>query len=215
MRKIFLLAVLMIFMFVNEACAKSVEKLLAESETARKTDQIILVVDHSLSLWNKLEDGTWQMDFETRCNYGLNGFNLNRHEGDKTTPIGAFPILYAFGMGDNPGTEIEYKKITPRSYLSGEYATYNTWVESDSYIAGEHLIDYKPEYNYAMNFGFNINPVVVGKGAAIFLHCNSTHKNWTSGCVSVPEDIMLEILLKARKGEYIIIVPRAEDIANY
>lgn len=215
MKKILLAIMAVIFMLTGESSAAPIEEMLANSATARKTDQIILVVDHNLSLWNKLADGSWQKDIESRCNYGLNGFNLNRHEGDKTTPIGAFPILYAFGMGENPGTEMAYKKITPNSYLSGEYETYNTWVESSSYIAGEHLIDYFPEYTYAMNFGFNINPVVVGRGAAIFLHCNSTHKDWTSGCVSVPENVMLELLLKSHDGEYIIIVPKAADIANY
>ena len=213
MRKILLLAVL-IFMIAGKTYAASVETLLAESETARKTDQIILVVDHSLSLWNKV-DGVWQKDLESRCNYGKNGLNLNRHAGDKTTPIGAFPILYAFGMDANPGTEMTYKKITPNSYLSAEDETYNTWVESASYVAGEHLIEYFPEYKYAMNFGFNLNPTELGRGAAIFLHCNSTYKDWTSGCVSVPENVMLELLLKSHDGEWIIIVPKAADIANY
>lgn len=213
MRKIFL-AVLIMILFAGKTYAAAVENLLAESETARQTDQIILVVDHNLSLWNKI-DGSWQKDLESPCNYGLNGFNLNRRAGDKTTPIGAFEILYAFGMDENPGTEMKYKKITPNSYLSAEDATYNTWVESSSYVAGEHLIDYFPEYKYAMNFAFNLNPTVLGRGAAIFLHCNSTYKDWTSGCVSVPENIMLELLLKAHDGAWIIIVPRPEDIAEY
>lgn len=118
-------------------------------------------------------------------------------------------------MDDNPGTELEYKKITPSSYLSAEDDTYNTWVESASEIAGEHLIEYFPEYKYAMNFSFNLNPTILGRGAAIFLHCNSTYKDWTSGCVSVPESVMLEILLKAHGGAWIIIVPREGDIADY
>ena len=108
MRKIFLLA-LVVVLLSGKSYAAAVEDLLASSETARKTDQIILVVDHTLSLWNKI-DGVWQKDLESRCNYGKNGFSANRHAGDKTTPVGAFEILYAFGMDDNPGTELEYKK---------------------------------------------------------------------------------------------------------
>ena len=187
--------------------------LLANSATAQKTDQIILVVDHTLSLWNKI-DGEWYENFETYCGYGRNGLSYNRTAGDGTTPIGAFPILHAFGLGDNPGTEMTYKKITPNSYLSAETSTYNTWVESSYKIAGEHLADYY-QYQYAMNIGFNINPTVVGKGAAIFLHCKSIGR-WTSaGCVTVPENYMLDLLRKSHDGEYIIIVPKVEDIANY
>lgn len=209
------MAAVVLVILAGEVSAAAVAELLAATETARRTDQIILVVGHELSLWNKLGDGTWQKDLESACNYGLNGFNLNRHAGDKTTPVGAFPILYAFGMGENPGTEMAYKKITPNSYLSAEDSTYNTWVESGREIAGEHLIEYFPEYVFGMNIGFNVNPTVLGRGAAIFLHCNSTYKDWTSGCVSVPEAVMLELLLKSRDGEYMIIVPRLEDIANY
>ena len=189
------------------------EQLLANSATAQKTDQIILVVDHTLSLWNKM-DGEWQEDFETYCGYGRNGLNLDRYEGDGTTPIGAFPILYSFGLGDNPGTEMTYKKITPRSYLSAEQSTYNTWVESSYRIAGEHLQDYY-QYEYAMNIGYNINPTIYGKGAAIFLHCKSTDRWYTSGCVSVPENIMLDLLLKCHNGVYMVIVPNAETISRY
>lgn len=191
----------------------NIENLLTNSATAQKTDQIILVIDHTLSLWNKI-DGKWKKDFESYCGYGSNGLSWDRTAGDKTTPIGAFPILYAFGQGDNPGTEMTYKKITPKSYLSGEKSSYNTWVESSRRISGEHLQDYY-QYEYAMNIGFNINPTVYGKGAAIFLHCKSMGHWTTAGCVSVPEDVMLKLLRKSHNGEYIIIVPTAADIAKF
>ena len=188
--------------------------ILANTQTAMQTDQIILVVDHSLSLWNKLDDGTWQLELESYNGYGSNGLSADRWAGSRTTPIGSFPILYAFGLVDNPGTEMEYRKITPNSYLSSERSTYNTWVESSRGVSGEHLITYY-QYKYAMNIGYNINPTVYGRGAAIFLHCKSTNRWSTAGCVSVPEDVMLELLLKSHNGEYIIIVPSVDDIYNY
>ena len=155
------------------------------------------------------------MALESYCGYGKNGFSSNRHAGDKTTPIGSFPMLYAFGLVDNPGTAMSYKKITSRSYLSGEAETYNQWIESDRRMYdSEHLMDYY-QYKYAMNIGYNINPTVYGRGAAIFLHCKSTNRWSTAGCVSVPEDVMLELLLKSHNGEYIIIVPSVDDIYNY
>ena len=188
--------------------------MLANTQTAQKTDQIILVIDHSLSLWNMQEDGNWAMDFEVYCGYGRNGLSSDRWAGDKTTPIGSFPMLYAFGLGDNPGTEMTYRKITPNSYLSSEQATYNTWVESSRYVSGEHLMDYY-QYKYAMNIGYNINPVRYGRGAAIFLHCKSYDRWWTSGCVSVEEPVMLDLLLKSHDGEYMIIIPNIDYLNNY
>ena len=180
--KIFLITLLaLLFSFKTQVFATPLDKsimsvVVEKTPTAKLTDQIILVIDHNLSLWNKQTDDRWTMEFESYCGYGKNGFSSNRHEGDKTTPIGAFPILYAFGLSDNPGTEMTYKKITPQSYLSGEEDTYNQWVESDRPLEGsEHLIDYY-QYKYAMNIGFNINPTIFGRGAAIFLHCKSTDR---------------------------------------
>ena len=87
-------------------------KLLKKTRTAGKTSQIILVVDHNLSFWEKDADGEWSRKLSVYCGYGRNGLNDDRYEGDKTTPIGSFPILHAFGIASNPGTPMQYKKVT-------------------------------------------------------------------------------------------------------
>ena len=188
-----------------------IAKFLKNSAVGKKTSQIIVVCDHELSLWNRKKDGSWTRKLCCYCGYGKNGMSSDRHAGDKTTPIGAFPILHAFGNFANPGTKMTWKDITPYSYWSAEYDTYNTWVESRSSMSGEHLADYY-QYAYAMAIGFNIDPVVYGKGSAIFLHCKSKGRWWTSGCVSVKKSIMKKLLKLCRNGTYIIIVPEDIDI---
>ncbi|MCR5008662.1 MAG: L,D-transpeptidase family protein [Oribacterium sp.] len=190
---------------------------LKSSLTAQITDQIILVVDHNLTLWNKQSDGNWIKDMDVYCGYGRNGlkpFN-ERHEGDQTTPIGSFPILHAFGFGSNPGTAMTWREITENSYWSGEKATYNTWVESATHVGGEHLIEYEICYKYAMAIGFNINPTVYKRGSAIFLHCKNPAEWGSAGCVSVLEEDMLKLLQKCHDGCYIMIVPDADAISNF
>ena len=216
MKKFILTNILVILFSFNMVFASdNMENMLKNTKTAQNAEQIILVVDHNLTLWNKQLNGEWKKVLESYCGYGQNGMSYNRHAGDRTTPIGSFPILYAFGLVDNPGTTMTYKKITPRSYLSGEKDTYNMWVESDRHMYdSEHLMDYY-QYKYAMNIGFNINPTVYGKGAAIFLHCKSTDRWWTAGCVSVPENVMLELVQNSKDGEYIIIVPTIDELSNY
>ena len=185
--------------------------------TAQLTDQIILVVDHNLTLWNKQSDGSWVKDMDVYCGYGRKGlkpFN-ERHEGDETTPIGSFPILHAFGFGSNPGTAMTWREITANSYWSGEEDTYNTWVESATPIGGEHLIDYDICYKYAMAIGFNVNPTVYKRGSAIFLHCKNPADWGSAGCVSVTEDNMLALLNKCHDGCYIMIVPNESYISNF
>ena len=49
---------------------------------------------------------------------------------------------------------------------------YNTWVVSSSHVSGEHLVDVRIQYEFALSTGYNSPPnkVVEGRGTAIFLH---------------------------------------------
>ena len=190
--------------------------LVTKSETAKKTSQIITVVNHDLTFWQKQADGTWKSGETMYCGYGKNGFSVaeNRTMGDKTTPKGSFELTYAFGKAENPGTEMTYRSITPYSYLSSERDTYNTWVESEKNVIGEHLTDYY-QYKYAVNIGFNINPTVYGRGAGIFLHCKSYDHWYTSGCVSLEESDMVSVLKQLKNGAYMIIVEEKSEIKDY
>ncbi len=185
--------------------------------TAEKTDQIVLAVDHALTFWEKAEDGAWQLRMEAACGYGKNGLVLaeERIMGSKTTPIGAFPLTLAFGTGENPGTDMTWRRITEASYWSEvEDESFNTWVESETPVPGEHLIDYY-QYKYAVNIGFNLEDIVYSRGSAIFLHCKSADHWYTAGCVSLTEEDMLALLRMLRDGAYMIIVPDAESIGDY
>ncbi len=190
---------------------------VAACATAEKTEQIVLAVDHELTFWEKGPDGAWQKRMETYCGYGKNGLVLGEERimGSKTTPIGAFPLTLAFGTGESADTEMTYRKITENSYWSEvEDDSFNTWVESETPVPGEHLIDYY-QYKYAVNIGFNLEDVVYSRGCAIFLHCKSTDHWYTAGCVSLTEEDMVTLLLMLRDGAYMIIVPDAESIGDY
>ena len=187
------------------------------SATAEKTEQIVLAVDHELSFWEKAEDGSWRLRMETACGYGINGLvpAEERIMGSKTTPIGAFPLTLAFGTGEDPGTGMTYRRITEDSYWSEvEDESFNTWVESETPVPGEHLIDYY-QYKYAVNIGFNLEDIVYSRGCAIFLHVKSVSSWDTAGCVSLNEETMLTLLRSLRDGAYIIIVPDLETIGEY
>lgn len=201
----------------SDAASSHINDLLKGTITSQLTDQIILVVDHNLTLWNRQSDGNWIKDMDVYCGYGRKGlkpFN-ERREGDETTPIGSFPILHAFGFGTNPGTAMTWREITQNSYWSGEQDTYNTWVESTTPVGGEHLIEYDICYKYAMAIGFNINPTVYKRGSAIFLHCKNPSDWGSAGCVSVTEENMLALLNKCHDGCYIMIVPSESYISNF
>ena len=191
-------------------------KLVSGSAAAARTDQIVLVVDHELSFWQKGTDGQFSRVFYSYCGYGRSGFTspAERVEGDGSTPIGSYPLTYAFGIASNPGTSMEYRQVTKDSYWSGDPEDYNQWTETNtrSMPNSEHLIDYQDAYQYAMVIGYNMNPVTAGKGSGIFLHCKRTGHWYTAGCVSIPEPLMKELLQKCHAGAWILIGRNLADI---
>lgn len=197
--------------------AADLRERLAATRTAQKTGEIILVVGRTLTLWKKNDAGAWQKTLEAPCGYGKLGLTENKREGDKKTPVGAFPILYAFGNKPNPGTAMKWRSVTPHSHWVDNVKRpdiYNTWVESASRIGGEHLADYY-QYDYAMAVGYNTDPAVPGQGSAIFVHVKSRSRWTTAGCLSLERRDMIELLRQCHDGAWIVIVPEAERLVHF
>lgn len=186
-------------------------------------DRLIFVkytggTDAEVEMWKRVagnvqEDGTtgadtWKLVLSTPGFVGQNGINKKK-EGDRKTPTGVFHVTMAFGRKKSPGTAgISYTKLNKYHYWSGERATYNTFVDVRTLgrrsVAGEHLINYNPQYNYAMAFDFNAAGVYK-KGSAIFLHCTKTGRNFTAGCVAVPQKYMKKIVKNTTEKTWIFI----------
>lgn len=191
---------------------KTVEEL---SSLPKEVKQVILVQDHKLSLWNRTDGeecgcddvSGWEMAFEVPCHYGKNGLSADRHDGDGTTPIGLFKVLYCFGNAPDPGAGMTYREIQRTSYWSGEKEDYNTWVDlepgSREMKRSEYLYKFKISYKYAMAIDFNTNPVVWGKGFAIFIHCDYLDDQTTAGCVAIEEKYMLRLVKECKEGTYL------------
>ena len=178
----------------------TLEERLAATNTAQRTNQIILVVNNKLYLMNKDSNGNWTRALECPAWHGSNGFSSNRTEGDKTTPT-------------------EFRQITPSSHWSAsriDPSYYNRWYEGTDPVyteGGERLADYPKQYKYAMVIGFNWNQVV-GKGSAIFLHVDGGNQT-TAGCVSVTENNMLYLMQNVKPGAQIIITTGVENLKYY
>ncbi len=130
---------------------------------------------------------------------GEMGVTPEKSEGDRRTPAGVFRIGFAFGNGEDPGTGLSYREVTPCSLWVDDPAScwYNQWVEEDEisepdWSTAERLSEYGDSYRYAVAVEYNTDPAVPGAGSAIFLHCGSQP---TAGCVAVSTGDMEGILL--------------------
>ena len=122
------------------------------------------------------------------------------------TPEGDFGITAAFGIKENPGTQLNYIDVTDSIYACGDREYYNKIIDTsklDHKCSGEHMIEYVPEYNYGLVLGYN-NDGIYGKGSAFFLHCKGK-KPYTGGCIAVDEDTMIQMLKYANSDTRICI----------
>ena len=138
----------------------------------------------------------WEEELTCKAYLGKNGIDKTR-EGDLRTPSGDYGMRMAFGIKNDPGSLIPYTKLTDSMYLCGDREYYNQLIDTSQISHrctnnSEHLIQYRPQYNYALFFDYN-HDNVYGKGSAIFLHCFGNY-NFTLGCISVAEENMLKIL---------------------
>ena len=203
MRKLLILAV-MILTFVtgiNLAAAKSTTpQWIQRLPAAQNAAQIFVVaqIGGQTTAWISMHqrdiNGEWQQMMTTPGFIGKNGLGKER-EGDNKTPVGVFKFNRAFGIAPDPGCSIPYVQIDENHYWSGDFnCKYNELVDIRDYpnldtANSEHLVDYKPNYTYCLNMGYNAENVA-GKGSALFLHCFGAAKTWTAGCVAIPEDKM-------------------------
>ena len=196
---------------------------VADLEVAKNTDQIVVVMgtggsSGTLSYHTKDSSGIWTEEFEISADVGKNGITSSKKEGDGKTPSGCYDFIVAFGIEDNPGSIMEYRKVTNNSYWvdDGNSPYYNQWVDAsvtEGSFSSEHLIDHNPSYLYALNIGYNTN-CVPGLGSAIFLHCKSGSGK-TAGCVAIDKDYMKELITKVDAQTKIIIVESKEELENY
>jgi len=135
---------------------------------------------------------------------GRNGMRIDHVEGDGTTPAGSFPLVSAFGLRANPGTKLPWTKLKSGDCWISDSTRpdYNTMVvQKPCGSQNEDLwsIARRGAYTKAIVSGYNMNPVVAGKGSAIFLHLHSRTASGstkpTSGCVSL-SDWQLSALLR-------------------
>lgn len=198
---------------VTDMNANALQSEAANLDCAAQTSQIVLV-DHksgskaNLSIHEK-RSGIWTELYSCEAFVGKNGIGKTR-EGDNKTPTGTFNLTIPFGIKADPGANGAYTQVTKYHYWCGTSGSelYNQLVDMrvtdrKCTSSDEYLINYKGEYNYCMFVDYN-DAGEAGKGSCIFLHCTGK-KDYTAGCIAVPEKVMQKIIQWAKPGVKIVI----------
>ena len=140
---------------------------------------------------------------------GKNGTTDSKHEGDGCTPRGIYTFGQAFGVAEDPGCTRDYLQVGEDDYWvdDPESEYYNQLVKKSEtegkWNSAEHLVEETTAYKYAIAIDYNTS-CTPGNGSAIFFHCSTG--NGTAGCVSVPEDMMVELLQTIQDDTVIVIM---------
>jgi L,D-peptidoglycan transpeptidase YkuD (ErfK/YbiS/YcfS/YnhG family) len=161
---------------------------------------------------DKTQDSGWNLIVATDAYIGQRGLGKEK-EGDLKTPIGEFNVTQAFGKQWNPGTTLKYIYIDNNTYACDEDCKYYNQIidakKTKHKCKGEHLIDYIPQYNYALCI--NYNPYnVFPNGSNIFIHVKG-ERAYTAGCIAVDEQSMITILQNATKKTKVVICESSQS----
>ena len=141
-----------------------------------------------------------------RCAVGRNGLTSAKREGDGATPVGRWPMRRLLYRGDRlpqPATALLSRPIAETDGwcdAPGDPA-YNQPIQLP--YAGSHEVLMREDalYDLLVVLGYNDDPVVAGRGSAIFLHAARQDYAGTEGCVALAAQDLLAVLGTARPGD--------------
>ena len=148
----------------------------------------------------------WTLVFEENARIGTDGVG-QASETSSVTPEGDFGVTLAFGIGENPGTVLNYIHVTPTTYAcSDDCAYYNQIIDVNEVLhscSGEAMYNSTRAYQYGFAIDYN-SECIYGKGSNFFIHCNGNHTT-TEGCVTFSQENIVAILQAATPGMRVII----------
>ena len=133
------------------------------------------------------------------CALGRGGVRALKLEGDGATPAGRFPLRrvhYRADRLERPETALRVRAIAPADGWCDDPAdpAYNRLVSLPHAAGAERLWRDDQLYDLLVELGYNDDPVVPGKGSAIFLHLAREDFGPTEGCIALEREVLLSLL---------------------
>lgn len=143
-----------------------------------------------------------------RCALGPAGVRpaAEKREGDGVSPAGVWPlreVWYRPDRGPPPATSLPLRAIAPDDGWCDAPAdpAYNRPVRLPYPASCETMWREDGAYDLVVPLGYNDDPVVPGRGSAIFLHLCKPGYPPTAGCVAIAREDLEALLAQARPGD--------------
>ncbi|MGH7110607.1 MAG: L,D-transpeptidase family protein [Stellaceae bacterium] len=148
-----------------------------------------------------------------RCALGRGGIvpAADKREGDGATPAGTWPMREVLFRADRLGeivTALACRELSPADGWCDDPAdpAYNRLVSLPYPAHCEHLWLADHAYDVIVPLGYNDDPVVKGRGSAIFLHVAAPGFAPTAGCVALALSDLLAVLREAEPGAAVRVI---------
>ena len=158
------------------------------------------------------KDGAW-LDWgagKRRAAIGPGGIAIKGGEGDGITPRGSFPVREIFYRADRiskPATALPLRTLEKDDGWCDAPGdpNYNRLVKLPYPASAEQMWRADHLYDLVAVLGYNDDPVVPGKGSAIFLHLARPDFSATHGCVALTRDDWLAAIAQLKPGDQVMI----------
>ena len=136
---------------------------------------------------------------ETRAACGRGGVRADKREGDGASPEGIFPLLYGYYRADRiarPASGLTMTALQPDDGWVDDPAdpNYNRPVKLPYPASHEEMWLTDGLYDLVVVIGYNTDPVVPGRGSAIFLHVARPDFSPTAGCIAIGREVLAGLL---------------------
>lgn len=145
-----------------------------------------------------------------RCALGRCGVGVGKKERDGLTPVGRFPLRRVFYRPDRlerPLTTLPTQTLSPTDGWSDDAGdtAYNTLIKLPYSAGHERLWRHDGVYDVIIEVGYNDNPIVPGRGSAIFMHVAKPGYGPTEGCVALALNDLLQLLADCDGKDWLVI----------
>jgi L,D-peptidoglycan transpeptidase YkuD (ErfK/YbiS/YcfS/YnhG family) len=147
-------------------------------------------------------------NFKFRCALGKGGIKQKEKEGDFITPKGKFKLINIYYRSDRvKKINSTLKKIKIKKNMgwcddvNSKY--YNKQIKINDKISHEKLYRKDSLYDILVVLNYNLNPIIRGKGSAIFLHVAKKKYSKTQGCIALKRNELLNLVSKIKKNTQI------------
>jgi L,D-peptidoglycan transpeptidase YkuD (ErfK/YbiS/YcfS/YnhG family) len=140
-----------------------------------------------------------------RCAVGKNGIKKKVKEGDNITPKGKYKIINLLYRADKlkkVKTALKKIKIKKNMVWCDDIRSkfYNKLTHLPNNYSHEKLFRNDNIYDLILVLNYNSNPIIKGKGSAIFIHVAKKKFARTRGCIALQKKDLLTLLRNIKKN---------------